>query len=167
MLKNAMSRIVAVGVAAPALALALSTSASAASEETVSWQNDATGKCLNWGNDAFGNYRLDPPGDCDRSTHGWSQWHAVKVDGQHWTFRPDDYVNGHQSNMCLTSYNTQVYLEGCQDGNWWQQWEEKWTGSGWKLQHRGDGNVAGYYLDSNGSSTYTGPANNGNNQVWH
>ncbi|AGS68442.1 hypothetical protein [Streptomyces collinus] len=166
MLKNSIARMLAVAVAAPALALTMSTSASAAGN-TVSWQNDQTRKCLNWGNDAFGNYRLDPPGNCDRSTHGWSQWKETSVDGKYWTFRPDDTVNGHQVNMCLTSYNTLVYLETCQDGNWWQQWEEVRTGNGWKLRHRGDGWVQGFYLDSDGSRTYTEPGNDGQYQLWH
>ncbi|MFF9847584.1 hypothetical protein [Streptomyces litmocidini] len=168
MLKNVMARAVAVAVAAPALALAVSTSASASTQsETVHWQNAATGKCLNWGNDVFGNYRLEPPGACDTSYHGWSQWKEVSVDGKYWTFRPDEPVNGDPNKMCLTSYNTLVYLETCQDGNWWQQWEEIWTPSGWKLQHRGAGQVANYFLDSDGSSTYTHAPNSGLYQVWH
>ncbi|MFE7599058.1 hypothetical protein [Streptomyces sp. NPDC057494] len=168
MQKKAMAKMVAVAVAAPALALTMSASASAAPQSnTVSWQNAATGKCLNWGNDVFGNYRLDPPGGCDRSYHGWSQWKETSVDGTYWTFRPDDTVNGHQANMCLTSYNTLVYLETCQDGNWWQQWEEVWTSAGWKLKHRGAGNVAGFFLDSDGKSTYTESPNSGPYQLWH
>ncbi|WP_426365297.1 hypothetical protein [Streptomyces sp. E-08] len=168
MQKTALARALAVAVAAPALALTMSTSASAATQsDTVHWQNAATGRCLNWGNDVFGNYRLDPPGGCDTSYHGWSQWKEVSVDGKYWTFRPDDMVNGHQANLCLTSYNTLVYLETCQDGNWWQQWEEIWTPNGWKLQHRGADWVAGFFLDSDGSRTYTEPGNGGLNQVWH
>ncbi|MEU6865703.1 hypothetical protein ABZ924_21000 [Streptomyces sp. NPDC046876] len=168
MLKNAIARMITVALAAPALALTVSTSASAAPQsDTVHWENAATHKCLNWGNDVFGNYELARPGACDTSYHGWSQWKEVSVDGRFWTFRPDDTVNGHQSNMCLTSYNTLVYLETCQDGNWWQQWEQIWTPGGWKLQHRGADWVQGFYLDSDGSRTYTEPWNAGLNQVWH
>ncbi|MFE3762888.1 hypothetical protein ACFXPI_14115 [Streptomyces sp. NPDC059104] len=156
-------------VAVPALALTLATSATAApTANTVHWENARfPGKCLNW-EEAPPNVRLAPLGGC--STSGpvdVSQWREVPVDGKYWTFRPARTNNsGNWTNMCLTSYNTAVYLETCQDGNWWQQWEEIWTSSGWKLKHRGADWVAGFYLDTDGSRMYTEPGNNGMNQVW-
>ncbi|MFJ3205622.1 hypothetical protein [Streptomyces sp. NPDC086989] len=170
MLKKAMSKAVAVAAAAPVLALTLAGSATAsATANTVHWESARfPGKCLSWENDAFGNARLSNLRQC--ATSGpvdESQWREVSVDGKYWTFRPSRYATGGWTNMCLTSYNTLVYLETCQDGNWWQQWEEKWDGSNWRLQHRGAGNVAGYYLDTDGSRIYTEPGNNGLNQVWH
>ncbi|MFE3993816.1 hypothetical protein ACFXPW_19340 [Streptomyces goshikiensis] len=165
--KSGIARIAAVAVAAPLLALTTTTSASAsATASRVSWENVQTGKCLNWENTWNGGVQI-AVGGCSRSGPvDVSQWRAT-TDGKYWTYRPSRTTNsGDWTNVCLTSYNTLVYLETCQDGNWWQQWEEIWTSSGWKLKHRGDGQVAGYFLDTNGSSLYTEPGNQGLYQVW-
>lgn len=166
--KSQIARIAAAAVAAPVLAVTFATSASA-SENIVSWQNDATGKCLNWGDDWNTSNLSAKIGGCSKSiSNDISMWREVPVDGKYWTFKPSWVdARGNRSNLCLTSYNTLVYLEACQDGNWWQQWEEIRTNNGWKLKHRGAGDVAGYFLDTNGSRLYTEPGNAGMNQVWH
>ncbi|MFI9722891.1 hypothetical protein ACIHFE_25080 [Streptomyces sp. NPDC052396] len=162
-LKSGMARVATIAVTASALAMTMATSASASTQDNVvSWWNVATHACLNW-KDSHGN--LQPKsGVCDNAnSRGFSQWRETPVDGKYWTFRP---ASGDAANMCLTSYNTTVYLENCQDGNWWQQWEEIRTDAGWKLKHRGAGDVAGYFLDTDGLRVYTEPENNGDYQLW-
>ncbi|MFI9723892.1 hypothetical protein ACIHFE_30275 [Streptomyces sp. NPDC052396] len=165
-LKGGIARIAAVAVTASTLAMTMVTSASASPQDSgdiVSWKNDATHACLNW-IDHRGNSRPEAGACFQANSTDFSQWRETSVDGQYWTFRP---AGGDAANMCLTSYNTTVYLENCQDGNWWQQWEEIRTDAGWKLKHRGDGWVRGYYLDTDGVRMYTEPENNGKYQVWH
>ncbi|MDH6538515.1 hypothetical protein M2167_001025 [Streptomyces sp. SPB4] len=168
LMKNVLGRAATVALAAAVLPMTMSTTASAsASANTVHWQNVATSVCVNWEEDWNQSVKLTPVGPCSTSNNlDSSQWREVSVDGKYWTFRPSRYATGGWSDLCLTSYNTLVYLEPCQDGNWWQQWEEIWTPNGWKLQHRGAGDVKGYYLDTDGSRLYTEPWNNGMNQVW-
>ncbi|MEU5810792.1 hypothetical protein [Streptomyces sp. NPDC047718] len=154
---------------APVLALSFATSATAsATANTVHWESfKFPGNCLSWEKDVFGNARLSNLRECATSNRlDESQWRGEKVDGNFWTYRPSKPTQGGWSNVCLTSYNTLVYLEPCQDGNWWQQWEEKWENGHWRIQHRGAGQVAGYYLDTNGDRIYTEPWNNGENQLW-
>ncbi|MFF2963302.1 hypothetical protein ACFVT1_31285 [Streptomyces sp. NPDC057963] len=157
-------------MAVPVLALASTTSASASTAgNVVSWKNVATGKCLNWSDYWATQNPKAMVGGCDTGfTQAVSNWREVPVDGKYWTFRTTRIdQSGNGDNLCLTSYNTLVYLETCQNGNWWQQWEEIWTENGWKLQHRGDGWVKGFFLDTDGSRLYTEPPNKGMNQVWN
>ncbi|MEV7420384.1 hypothetical protein [Streptomyces sp. NPDC089919] len=165
-----IAQLVAVAAAVPTLVLTTSTSASAFTPpgNTVSWQNDATGKCLNWADWWLNQNVKAQVGDCNRDSMHQSNWWEVKVDNEWWTFRPTRVDSkGQTDNLCLTSFNSLVYLETCSANNWWQQWKEVWTGSAWKLQHRGAGDYQGFFLDTNGRDLYTHQGNNGNYQIWH
>ncbi|MFE2149198.1 hypothetical protein ACFXAO_04075 [Streptomyces lavendulae] len=112
-MKNVLGRAATVALAAAVLPMTMSTTASAsASANTVHWQNVATSVCVNWEEDWNQSVKLTPVGPCSTSNNlDSSQWREVSVDGKYWTFRPSRYATGGWSDLCLTSYNTLVYLD--------------------------------------------------------
>ncbi|MFJ5552697.1 hypothetical protein [Streptomyces sp. NPDC093225] len=166
-----VAQLAAVAATVPILVLTNSTSAAAWNPPggVVTWENNETHVCLNWSDDMYTRSPKAQVGDCHKSNSDVSNWWEVPVDSTWWTFHPtrvDKY--GNTDNLCLTSYNSLVYLETCQPGNWWQQWQELKMADGvWRLRHRGAGAYAGFFLDTNGRDLYTHPENSGNFQNWH
>ena len=166
-MKRRAAQISVIFAAIPALIFSAS-GVSFADSNNVSWKNVGTTRCLTWDTNYITG-AVDWLGTEDCSNHrGSTRWRDVSVGANRWQEKPAaTNISGNWVDVCLTAYwssnGASVYLEGCSPNNTWQQWEENWTGSAWRLKHV----QTGLFLDSNSSgSVYALSQNTGNNQLW-
>lgn len=131
---------------------------------TITWRDDATGRCLMVGSFTSSSVVT---GNCTWST-GNPNWVDVSNSDGTWLEAPAVAYGNRQGGVfpCLTAYwDNSVYLENCSgSGNDYERWYEEWQGNGWRLRNK----ATGLYLDSNSSgSVYALPWNGGNYQLWH
>lgn len=175
MFKVSKGRAALAAASVPVLLMAFSTTAQAS--DNIVWRNKATGGCLRVYNnatldtDAGAMLRCQNTGifDGKHFTTSWndSQNNLENPNGAYKITTNNSYFNGY----CLASWyaNEQnglgnVYIEPCSSpANYYQQWEENWTGDGMQLVNR----QTRLCLDSNSrGDVYTHACNKGNYQVW-